>query len=181
MVKALRKLKKLRGRSFDELRVRGAQALAAQAERRGWSSLARVPDDAALFKMLDARRMGDDTVTTESLLEHFRRRASPAFFVSFKDQDETVAVWRRRFGAQAEEALLERARRIVDGRFDLLGLRDLYFGEPIDWHLEPLSGKRAPLIHWSRINYLDAAISGDKKITWELNRHQYFATIGQAY
>ena len=31
------------------------------------------------------------------------------------------------------------------------------------------------------MNYLDAAVTGDKKIVWELNRHQYFITLGQAY
>jgi len=67
------------------------------------------------------------------------------------------------------------------GKFDLLGFKDLSFGSPIDWHLEPLSGKRAPLIHWSRLDYLNADLAGDKKIVWELNRHQYFSTLGQAY
>src|SRR6202007_1994967 len=43
------------------------------------------------------------------------------------------------------------------------------------------SGKRARLEHWSRLNYLDPEMIGDKKIVWELNRHQYFATLGQAY
>ena len=31
------------------------------------------------------------------------------------------------------------------------------------------------------MNYLDADLFGDKKIVWELNRHQYFITLGQAY
>ncbi|MCA1615397.1 MAG: heparinase II/III family protein [Acidobacteria bacterium] len=51
----------------------------------------------------------------------------------------------------------------------------------MDWHLEPVSGKRAPLAHWSRIDYLDPAVAGDKKFTWELNRHQHFQTLGCAY
>ena len=38
-----KKIKELR---FDELRVRSAQKLAAFSERRGWSSLARLPGDA---------------------------------------------------------------------------------------------------------------------------------------
>jgi len=36
-------------------------------------------------------------------------------------------------------------------------------------------------VHWSRLDYLDAELAGDKKIVWELNRHQYFTTLGQAY
>jgi hypothetical protein len=67
------------------------------------------------------------------------------------------------------------------GKFDLLGARDLDFGTPVDWHLEPTSGVRAPLAHWSEIDFLDPRVAGDKKFTWELNRHQYFMTLGRAY
>ena len=46
---------------------------------------------------------------------------------------------------------------------------------------EPAAGTVAPVVHWSQIDYLDTNLTGDKKITWELNRHQYFATLGRAY
>ncbi|HEX8184955.1 MAG TPA: alginate lyase family protein, partial [Blastocatellia bacterium] len=94
--------------------------------------------------------------------------------------NEMLALMERRFNSQ-REAILERAERAGRGRFDLLGLSDISFGEPIDWHLEPLSGKRTRLEHWSKIDYLNPDVAGDKKITWELNRHQHFVTLGQAY
>lgn len=177
----LKKLGKLKGRSPAELRVRGAQAIAAYAERCGVSSKARVPTDKEFFKLLEMSRAGQTPATAESLLEHFRTRTSPAFFAAFANTDETRALLRRRFGTDGESAPVKRARRITEGRFDLLGLRDLAFGHPPDWHLEPISSKRAPQQHWSRINYLDAAVAGDKKITWELNRQQYFSILGRAY
>lgn len=77
-------------------------------------------------------------------------------------------------------ALLEDADRIVSGRFSLLGYNDLSFGTPIDWHLDPLAGCRAPLLHWSLINPLDAGTVGDSKVTWEINRHQWMVTLAQA-
>lgn len=77
--------------------------------------------------------------------------------------------------------LTERAHRIIAGRFDLLGYADLDFGTPPDWQLDPVSGRRAPLRHWSRIPYLDPDIVGDHKVTWELNRHQYLITLAQAW
>ncbi|MDQ3907415.1 MAG: hypothetical protein M3268_03630, partial [Acidobacteriota bacterium] len=60
MAEALNKLKKLRGRGLDELRVRGAQAVAAFAERRGLSAQSRLPSDEEFFKLidLDAGRAG---------------------------------------------------------------------------------------------------------------------------
>jgi hypothetical protein len=77
--------------------------------------------------------------------------------------------------------LVERATAIVEGRFDLLGYQQLEFGQPIDWHWDPVSGGRAPLVHWSRIDALDAAAIGDSKVIWELNRHQWMVTLAEAY
>jgi hypothetical protein len=54
-------------------------------------------------------------------------------------------------------------------------------GDNIDWHRDAVSGNRAPLVHWSRINPLDADAVGDSKVTWELNRHQWLVHLGQAY
>ena len=174
------KLNKLRRLSLDELRVRGAQALNSLLERRGWSSLDRLPADQALLKLLDQTGTSRGLAKEEDLLAHFRPRKEPSFFAGLADQEATVAALRSGWpGTEAQ--IIEKADRILAGRFDLLGLRDLSFGNPIDWQLEPVSGKRAPLVHWSRLNYLDASVIGDKKIVWELNRHQYFTTLGQAY
>lgn len=182
MTDVLKKLGKLKGRSFAELRVRGAQAITVYAERCGVSSQMRVPTDTEVFKLLKLPRTGQSAVNAESLLEHFRTRTRPTFFAAFANPEETRAELSRHFEAGEDSALVRRARRIVEGHFDLLGLRDLQFGNPPDWHLEPVSSKRAPpQQHWSRINYLDADVAGDKKITWELNRQQYFSTLGRAY
>ena len=169
------KLHKLRQVGFDELRVRGSQAIAAFAERQNWSSRSRLISDDALLRLLDG-----GLKSTSDLLNHFRARTSPKFFASFTDPQATINELRRRW-PDAEKEIVERADRLVAGHFDLLGFRNLSFGNPIDWHLEPVAGKRAPLVHWSRLNYLNADLFGDKKITWELNRHQYFITLGQAY
>lgn len=173
------RLKRLRSISPEELRVRGAQMINALAERRGWSRLAKLPTNESVSALFDQTQLPPHS-KPHGLLEHFRTRTLPQFFSSFADREATVTELRRRW-PEAEKALIEKADRILGCRFDLLGLRDLSFGDPIDWRLEPLSGKRTPLVHWSRLNYLDAAVAGDKKIVWELNRHQYFMTLGQAY
>ena len=172
-----KKIKELR---FDELRVRSAQKLSALAERRGWSSLTRLPGDAELPGILDRETFGSKPWSPAGVLEHFRSRTEPKFFASFAEQNSTVEQLRARW-PNSEREITERANHIVEGQFDLLGFSGLSFGQPIDWHLEPIAGKRTPLIHWSRLDYLDAEIAGDKKIVWELNRHQYFAILGQAY
>ncbi|HYN84178.1 MAG TPA: alginate lyase family protein [Pyrinomonadaceae bacterium] len=183
MASAFKKLKSLRGRSLDELRVRGTQAFAARAERRGLSRLARVPPDAEFLKLLDAEFLksldADPPGLDAALLEQFRR-TPPSFFASFGDINATLAAWRQ-YAPGSEGKLIERARRVAEGKFDLLGLRGLSFGDPPDWHLEPVANRRAPLAHWSLIDYLDPSVAGDKKVIWELNRHQHFMTLGRAY
>ena len=169
------KLHKLRQVGFDELRVRSSQALAAFAERQNWSSRSKLISDDALLRLFDGSLR-----STADLHTHFRERRSPKFFASFTDPQATIDELRRRWPGD-EDQIVKRADRILAGYFDLLGYRNLSFGNPVDWHLEPVAGKRAPLVHWSRLNYLDADLFGDKKITWELNRHQYFITLGQAY
>ncbi len=77
--------------------------------------------------------------------------------------------------------IIAAADDICGGRFDLLGYRQLSFGDPIDWHFDPVAGRRAPRVHWSRINPLDTEQLGDHKVIWELNRHQWAVTLGQAY
>lgn len=158
-------LRKLRNASLDELRERAAQRVNAFTERRGWSNLAKLPTDQGL----------------QSLFTSTNGRAfEPAFFPSFKTLAETASVFKVRFPQTAQQ-IIEKADRICEGKFDLLGHTNLSFGDPIDWQFEPISGKCIPLVHWSKLDYLDAEVAGDKKIIWELNRHQYFATLGQAY
>src|SRR5687767_8139033 len=145
-------LQKLRNASLHELRVRASQRVAAFSERRGWSNLVKLPE----------------TVPNAALLNE-------RFFPGFHDLGKTVAQMK------PAQRIVEQADRICEGKFDLLGFTNLSFGDPIDWHFEPVSGKRIPLQHWSKLDYLDADVAGDKKITWELNRHQYFMKLGLAY
>ncbi|HSE18610.1 MAG TPA: alginate lyase family protein [Pyrinomonadaceae bacterium] len=146
---------------MDEISVRVAQQVAILSERSGWSKQASLPSDEQLARLMQPR-------------------VEPRFFASFESKDETISEFRRRW-PDAEREIVNTADRIAAGTFNLLGLRDLNLGTSIDWHLEPTSGKRTPLRHWSQLNYLDAQLAGDKKITWELNRHQYFLTLGRAY
>ena len=160
-----------------EVRVRANQALHAFAERRGWSTLSRVPSDPAFLELLEPEH---GIASTQNILEHYQTRSAAKFFASFDDREATIAELRRRW-PQAERDILNCATPLLSGSFDLLGLRGLSFGKDVDWHLEPLTTKRTPAIHWSRLDELDAESGGDKKITWELNRHQYFISLGQAY
>jgi hypothetical protein len=169
-------LQKLKNASFQELRVRAAQRVAAFSERRGWSDLVKLPADDEFISLF----IPEKARATYDLLEYFRLRSEPTFFRSFQTPEKTATAFHSRWPETAQR-IIEKADRICTGNFDLLGHANLNFGNPIDWQFEPISGKRIPLLHWSKLDYLDAEIAGDKKITWELNRHHYFTTLGQAY
>lgn len=181
MSRTIETIRKLKGRGLDELRERGAQKAAALAERRGWSALARLPNDAEFSRLMDASGGGEvPALEAPALLSEFRARTSPQFFASCNDLSATAAEFRRRW-PEAEAQLLARADRAAAGRFDLLGHPDLDFGYPVDWLLNPVSGRREPLAHWSTIEEVESGEAGDKKVVWELNRHQHFVTLGRAY
>ncbi|MGB7601052.1 MAG: alginate lyase family protein [Candidatus Sulfotelmatobacter sp.] len=82
--------------------------------------------------------------------------------------------------SQANHIVLQ-AEKICNHRFDLLGYKDLDYGEEIDWHLDVVHLKHAPRKPWFKVKYLDFEEVGDSKITWELNRHQHFVTLAKAY
>jgi hypothetical protein len=160
---------------MDEISVRLAQQVAILSERGGWSKLTNLPDDEQLLKLMSAQWQ-----STDALVKHLRTRTEPHFFASFASKTETLSALRSRW-PNAETETISAADRICEGIFAFLGLRELKLGKEIDWHLEPRSGKRTPLRHWSQLDYLNVQLAGDKKITWELNRHQYFVILGRAY
>ena len=187
MNKASAKLKKLRGKSIREIGYRGRQEGFKMCERLFGFGAGEISDRQFFHSIKSGQR--DCAAADTAAYIHSRVRASVAtsgychpnfFFPSLGHREEIARIMRRRFSDE-RDALIERAQRAAYGRFDLLGLSDLCFGEPVDWLLEPVSGKRTPLDHWSKIDYLNPDVAGDKKITWELNRHQHFVTLGQAY
>lgn len=176
----LRVARKLRGRSATELRDRAAQAGAIWMERAGLLD-ARELDASRLGRLLRGDLAGADA---EAWRAHLRTRegtaGAPRFFPSFDDRAATIEAIRLADPTYID-AVLRRAERFESGKFDLLGYTALDFGTPIDWHLDPVAGVRAPLAHWSRIPYLDPRVAGDHKVVWELNRHQWLVTLAEAY
>ena len=192
MVGSLKNLKKLRGKSFHEIRVRGSQELAILREQfLVWTEMS---DADWLCQLQPATRRalskssGQNARQSEKaaqaiaalIIERIRNSGVQTFFPSLAHRAEINLLMASRF-AEQRKAIINRAERVLAGKFDLLGFTGLKFGNPIDWHLEPVSDKRTPLVHWSKIDYLNPEVAGDKKITWELNRHQFFVTLGQAY
>lgn len=92
-----------------------------------------------------------------------------------------IAAVRARITADETAWLIARAERIVADRFDVLGYEGLSYGSPVDWQRDPVSGRAAERVHYSHVPYLDSERVGDHKVTWEVNRHQWFVMLGQAW
>ncbi len=107
-------------------------------------------------------------------------RTQPRFFFSPEQVAGLCAKLRQLFPEQADQ-IVERAERVCEHRFDLLGYDAIDYGLEIDWHCDRVHGKRAPRKPWFRMKYLDFAEVGDSKVTWELNRHQHLVTLAKAF
>jgi hypothetical protein len=171
---------KLRGRSAAELRERLEQKMSALIERSPLRGIGREASDGRLLAPSLVAQIGDDNPPGEQLLRHFRTRQQSPMFAGLHSGAAAVALRTPRWAAE-RSALITAADRICAGSFDLLGYKGLSFGSPIDWHLDPTTGIRAPRRHWSRIRYLDLHEVGDHKVVWEINRHQHFVLLGRAY
>jgi uncharacterized heparinase superfamily protein len=112
------------------------------------------------------------------------RARSRCFLPPLEKRRKIVEMMNRRFPTE-RDAIIEMAEAALQGKFSLLGYDTLNFsdppGSPIDWRLDPISGKRALVTHWSKLRSINPLSGGDPKIIWELNRHAHFVTLGQAY
>jgi len=140
--------------TWDEFRVRTGQEFAKR-----WDSL--------FFSGLERK------------LE-FEVAPSGRFFFSTEGRDSIVSFLRQHM-PETVNSTIQRAEGICRHQFDLLGYERLDYGPEIDWHLDAVSGKHAPLKLWFKIDYLDYSQVGDVKVIWELNRHQHLVTLAKAY
>ena len=70
---------------------------------------------------------------------------------------------------------------ILAGKFPVLSLDSIGIAWPPEWNTDPVSGIRCPLSYGKKIDYRDAAVVGNIKYVWELNRHLEFPQLAQAY
>ena len=132
----------------------------------------------ALATARRALSAADLSTAQARLAQHFNYRV-PRFVLDPRALPDLVRRIGLRFPGAAADAM-ERADRIIAGRYDLLGYQAIAFGPEPGWHSDPVHGREAPQEHWSAIRYLDPEY-GDHKIIWEINRHQHWLSLARAY
>lgn len=162
-------------------RTAGRFAYAVRPPRWNRAAIVRLLDRSAgplVARAIDAARRGDYLAAHRALCSHMETRASRWPVQGARRRallDEVLRAF-----PQAPEDARRRADRLLAGRHDLLGYRDIDIGVPPRWHRDAVHQREAPGVHWSAVPYLDPAI-GDHKIIWETNRHQYFCLLGTSY
>jgi hypothetical protein len=119
-------------------------------------------------------------LTSAALLKHFRSRATPSFMPGFEMADVVAAKSQNVFPDDARR-LIEAAWQITkEHRWPLLGFGAKAFGNPVDWHRDPLSGRVWPLDYHADIS-LWHNDGSDIRVLWELNRLGHMVTLGRAF
>jgi heparinase II/III-like protein len=173
-------LGKIRRLNLDELRVRSRQRFAMLSDRLR-SGRAPEMSDEELFGEFNPIWRGESAADA---LRRCLQAKNRRFLHSLEQRREIVGMMNQRFPDE-RDSIINTAEAALGGIFSLLGHIGLSFGDPpdspIDWSLDPVSCKRAPLRHWSKLHPLDPLGGGDLKVVWELNRHAHLVTLGQAY
>ena len=77
--------------------------------------------------------------------------------------------------------ILQEAQLAISGRIKGFSSIELDYGNPIDWHLNPISGiATSALKKWYRIPDFDKD-RGDIKVIWEASRFTHFLTFARAF
>ena len=188
-------LTRLRGLTREEVSWRmrqaariAAQRLAVRVHRPQWqrAALPRLLADGVLDRTVRGQTPGltpdaEWRAAHAELARQFRARSTRFALDPALRRDVRAAVLDRWPDAAADAAT--RAGNMRAGRYDLLGYRGLPCapaGNGVDWHADPVHGRRAPLAFWADVPYLDPRL-GDHKIIWELNRHQHWLRLGRAW
>ncbi|HEY6360386.1 MAG TPA: alginate lyase family protein [Vicinamibacterales bacterium] len=164
-------LRRLRDMRFAEIAYRGWQEASKWLERVTPTEQFDHPE--ALL-----RRHAPDLADPDAALRVVREAAPARFFAGVQDAAVAAAL-RERLPGYRQEVIAE-ADALLEHHFDLLGYRTLWFGDPVDWHLDPIRSRRSPLVPWSRLDPFDAEVVGDARIVWELNRHQWLVRLALA-
>ncbi len=142
-----------------------------------WGLMARREmTDAALLS-----RTTGEWHTVDALLDHLAGRPGSSFLLRHDSPEET-AQFLHQYHPEYVSAVLAVADAACRHEFNLIG-HFVHYADGIDWHSDPVTGWRFPLLYIGHLKQLvwSATHPADVILTWELNRHQHFVSLGMAY
>ncbi len=185
------KLRRLTEMDAEEIRFRVVQKLRLQREQvqmvfdgknarnpqwwRDWD--ASKVSEPGLRASIEA---GDQVRAARLVSAYFANRARPRFFFDMSERTRIAAEIGKRLASRAAEIQKE-AEAICGHRFKIFAHPEVVCGPRIPWRRDLVHGVESGLDHHSRVPTLDAAKVGDSKNVWEINRHQHFFALGEAF
>jgi hypothetical protein len=191
MMALAEKLRRLSEMSLPEIRFRAAQKVRIAREQwqlahgggrlqapAWWSywDVGQVSDNA----LQTALKAGNESECAQLLPAYFAGRKAPRFYWDLASCGKLVTAHQHLFPNRTEELRAE-GDALCEHRFRIFAYPEVSCGAEVPWRRDLVSGVESGLEHYARIPYLDFTRVGDSKVTWELNRHQHFLTLGQAY
>ncbi len=169
--------KKLANTSPAELLFRGRKLIGDHFDRRNFrKESSRIHDPTFVFLGKNPEIPGAGNENAPGVNALWTRN----FFLDGWDRQEIAAFFRAQFQEEFRTSM-ERADVLMNNRLRFLGFEAEY-PEGIDWHCDPLSAYRHPLVYHKNIMIFDGNRGqGDIKHIWEVNRHQFFIDLGKAY
>jgi Heparinase II/III N-terminus/Heparinase II/III-like protein len=171
----LARLQKLRTMSARELTARAGYGMLTAWERSGHQ-----PGRLTALRRLDlsGRGMPRHSASWREWLLARRRERRAAFLPSVENKAPMQELFRARYARELDVSK-EKAEQTRNHVFEFFGQRFEY-GSQIDWHADPESGRRWPLVYHRDVPIHDAAGPfGDAKYVWELNRQQFLIDLGK--
>lgn len=99
----------------------------------------------------------------------------------FRTDFDQIEDFLSKLNAKDQDELLRVADNAIEGRIRTFSSLDLDYGNPINWHLNPLTGiEENNTTKWFNINDFDSN-RGDIKIIWEPSRFTHFLYLARAY
>ncbi len=74
-----------------------------------------------------------------------------------------------------------RLQQYLNGKIDFFGHDYFDIGQPVHWHIDPVTKIKSPLEFGKTLDYRNDEKVGNVKFIWELGRHQHLVPIAVAY
>jgi hypothetical protein len=151
--------------------LRAHRRIARAISRASDSPQTTYVSDESLRRSLDGK-----SITAVAL--RIRESQEPRILHGLADVCSTVASLKQLFPDSIERSRLE-ADALCDHKITLFN-RVFDLGPRIDWHRDPRSLARWPLVHFTRVP-LVLKEGADVRVVWELNRLHHLVTLGRSY
>lgn len=93
----------------------------------------------------------------------------------------TISEFLLNLNKEDQEKIIEIADKAIDGMITGFSSIDLDYGNPINWHINPLTGyENSKDLKWYEISDFDEDV-GDIKVIWEASRLTHFLYFGRAH